>query len=79
MADNGHPYVKLGGNPKLTACAADLVEDFLRNWRRRTHLAGADVPEPPADMLAATLYSLLYSGLIVCPKPEHRIGTRSSS
>lgn len=64
----------IGTHPKLRACATELADDFQRNWKRKGALLGASVPVLSNEVLAATLYGLLYSGTILCPKPEHRIG-----
>lgn len=66
-----------GVNPKLLPCAAELAAHFRRVYARKAaSLPGewADLAGQPPEAVAAALYSLLYSGTILCPIPEHRIG-----
>jgi hypothetical protein len=72
-------------NPEIDRCAAHLAQDHYEQWlrvRQRGQVAGHDKPEPEWAQLTAeerllnvrTMYSMLYRGAILCPRPEHRIG-----
>lgn len=62
-------------NPTLQECAEHLARDFHRAYMRNGG-AGPVRFNPKGvteRQFTQAFYSLLYSGAIVCPKPEHRI------
>lgn len=70
----------IGANPRIRQCATHLARKFhdtrerYRTPNRLERYDWSELPEADRDLLVRAFYSLVYSGSVICPVPEHRIG-----